>query len=122
MEQPTTASSTAVLSSLPAPPPPPAGAATETEPRRRHPLRTLAKLGILAGALWLSYQVDSGIFFGVVVLFALVVPFEKIYPRQKGQRIRRPLVGTDISFALLGPLLNIAGIIALIVIGSLSLF
>ena len=114
--------STALLPSLPAPPPPPADAFADSAPRRRRPFRTLARLGVLAGALWLSFQIDSGIFFAVVVLFVLVVPFEKIYPRQKNQKLRRPLVATDISFALLGPLLNIAGIAALIVIGGLSLF
>jgi sterol desaturase/sphingolipid hydroxylase (fatty acid hydroxylase superfamily) len=36
----------------------------------------------------------------VVFLFAVVVPFEKLFPRHP-QRIRRPQVGTDIAHALL---------------------
>ncbi len=70
----------------------------------------------------MAFLLDSSIFAAVIALFVLVVPFEKLYPRHKGQRIRRPMVGTDISFALLGPVLNVAGITAIIVIGGLSLF
>lgn len=88
----------------------------------RQGVARIARLALLAAAIALAFQIDSAIFAGVIVLFVLVVPFEKMYPRQKGQRIRRPMVGTDLSFALLGPLLNVAGIAAIIVIGGLSLF
>lgn len=82
----------------------------------------LARALAIAAGLGLSFLIDSAIFTGIIVLFVLVVPFEKLYPRRRGQRLRRPLVGTDISFALLGPLLNVFGIIAVVIIGGLSLF
>jgi len=93
----------------------------ERRPRRQG-LARVARLVLLAGAIALAFQLDNGIFAGVIALFVLVVPFEKMYPRQKGQRLRRPMVGTDVSFALLGPLLNVVGVAAIIVIGGLSLF
>jgi sterol desaturase/sphingolipid hydroxylase (fatty acid hydroxylase superfamily) len=88
----------------------------------RQGVARIARLALLAAAIVVASLIDGGIFGGIVVLFALIVPFEKMYPRQEGQRIRRPLVGTDISYALLGPLLNVAGIAALLVIGVLSFF
>ena len=84
--------------------------------------RPIGRVALLAGAIGLAFLFDSSIFAAVIGLFVLVVPFEKLYPRHRGQRIRRPMVGTDISFALLGPLLNVAGITAIVVIGGLSLF
>lgn len=82
----------------------------------------MARLALIAAAVALSFQIDSSIFGAVAVLFAIIVPFEKLYPRQKGQKIRRPLVTTDIAFALTNPLLNVVGIAAFIIIGGLSLF
>lgn len=76
----------------------------------------------IAAAIGLSFLIDSGIFTAVAVLFAIVVPFEKLYPRQKGQKVRRPLFTTDVSFALISPVLNVVGIAGFIVIGGLSLF
>lgn len=102
-------------SSLAPPPPPPSG------PARRLG-GTVFRLALIAAGIWLSFLIDSTIFTAIVVLFVLVAPFEKLYPRQKGQKVRRPLVTTDISFALLSPLLNGFGIAALILIGGLSFF
>ena len=53
-------------------------------------------LSLVAAGLWYSYE-------GAVVLlvlFVAVVPFEKLFPRHKGQKIRRPHLHTDISYAL----------------------
>lgn len=83
-------------------------------------VRRLVKLGVVAAAIVLSFLIDNAIFTGVVALFVLVVPFEKFYPRQRGQKLRRPLVTTDLSYALAGPVLNVFGIAAIIVIGGLS--
>ena len=80
------------------------------------------QLALVAAGIVLSFMIDSTIFTALFVLFLIVAPFEKLYPRQKGQRIRRPLVANDIGFALLGPLLNVAAIAALVLIGGLSLF
>ena len=118
----TATSATGFISRLPAPPPPP----TVPPPPEvaasggRRLLGRLAQLALIAGGVGLAFWIDTAIFTAVVVLFVIIAPFEKLYPRQKGQRVRRPLVMTDISFALLGPLLNVAAIIALVVIGGLS--
>lgn len=93
------------------------------EPSRPRRLAArVARIALILGGIALAFQIDSGIFAAVIILFVLVVPLEKIYPRQKGQKIRRPLVTNDISFALLGPVLNIFAIAALVIIGGLSLF
>ena len=77
---------------------------------------------VLAGAaITVSYLMDSEILAPVILLFVIVVPFEKLYPRKPGQKIRRPMVTTDITFALISPILSIAGLVAGIVIGGLSL-
>ncbi|NNE74770.1 MAG: sterol desaturase family protein [Acidimicrobiales bacterium] len=108
----------AVESSLPPPPPPP-----PTPPSRlRRTLGLLGRLAFVAGGIALSFQIDRGIFVALIFLFVVVVPFEKMYPRQKGQTVRRPLVGTDMSFALMNPVLSIAGLVAAVIIGGLSLF
>mgnify|MGYP000120424808 CR=1 FL=1 len=54
------------------------------------------------------------------LLFAVVVPFEKLFPRHR-QRIRRPDLGTDIGYALAGGLLNAVGLIVAIPVAVLSL-
>ena len=56
----------------------------------------------------------------VPVLFVLVVPFEKLFPRHR-QRLRRPGVLTDIAYGLTQPLLAPIGIAVGLVIGVLSL-
>lgn len=88
---------------------------------RRFAMRA-AQLAVVAAAIGVSFLIDRSVFVGVVVLFLIVVPFEKLYPRRRGQRIRRPLVTTDIGFALAGPLLTFVGLVAIALIGGLSLF
>ena len=102
--------------------PPPDAAPTSSPARSRRWLGRLARVALILGGIALSLQIDSSIFAGLIILFVLLAPLEKLYPRQKGQRVRRPLVTNDISFALLGPLLNVFGIIAIVLIGGLSLF
>lgn len=72
---------------------------------------------MIAGAL----AIDAGAIVVVVLLFALVVPFEKLFPRHRGQGLRRPQVLTDIGFALASPLLNVAAISVAVVVGVLTL-
>ena len=117
-----TVSGTVVESRLPPPPPPPTSPTAPPRWRGRSLGARLARLALIAGGIALAFQIDSNIFTGIIILFILVVPFEKLYPRQRGQRLRRPLVATDISFALLAPLLQVFAIIALVIIGGLSLF
>lgn len=56
----------------------------------------------------------------VALVFALVVPFEKLFPRHR-QPIRRAAVGTDIGYALAGALFNVAGLIVAIPLAVISL-
>ena len=95
-------------------------------PKKQRSAGQFAALGLrlvlAAGAIYASFQIEGGIFWTIIVLFVLVVPFEKLYPRQKGQRLRRPMATTDISFALMSPLLNVVGLVVLVFIGGVSLF
>ncbi|MBL8930443.1 MAG: sterol desaturase family protein [Kineosporiaceae bacterium] len=86
-------------------------------PARRWRGRVAALLGV-AIALW----IEPGNVFVIPVLFCLIVPFEKLFPRHRGQRVRRPLVGLDMRYALVSPLLNIAavGVGAVIAVVSLA--
>ena len=59
--------------------------------------------------------------FIISFLFVIVVPFEKLFPRHKGQKIRRPKLDTDIGYALAAPILGILTGIVAIVIAILSL-
>ena len=96
------------------------------EPKRRRTRREVLGIAlrlVLAGAaIAISFRIDGGIFVGVLALFLILRPFEKFYPRQEGQKVRRPLLTTDISFALMGPILNVVTIVAVVIIGLLSLF
>jgi sterol desaturase/sphingolipid hydroxylase (fatty acid hydroxylase superfamily) len=69
----------------------------------------------------LSIATDLTAPLGIAVLFILVVPFEKLWPRHRGQQIRRDGLGTDLAFALATPLLSLAGLIIAAVAGVLSL-
>jgi sterol desaturase/sphingolipid hydroxylase (fatty acid hydroxylase superfamily) len=55
------------------------------------------------------------------VLFLLVVPFEKLFPRHRGQPIRRPQVGTDVAYALASPALNAIALSVAVAVGVASL-
>lgn len=116
------------LPSMPPPPLPSARAANQSRiaPRaslsRRQQAGYLARLVACAIGVVAAFQIDDGIFVAIALIFVLVVPMEKLYPRQRGQRLRRPMLSTDLAFALLSPLLNVASVAALIVIGGLSLF
>ena len=78
--------------------------------------RFLALL-LIAGALYLSTEA----IFIIIFLFVIVVPFEKLFPRHKGQKIRRPKLDTDIGYALAAPILGILTGIVAVVIAILSL-
>ena len=59
--------------------------------------------------------------FLIVALFVLVVPFEKLFPRHRGQRVRRQGLGTDLTFALATPLISGVGLVVAAVAGVVSL-
>ncbi len=79
-------------------------------------LLTLLAIGLIGAGV----AIDRSGPVVVPVLFLLVVPFEKLFPRHR-QRIRRPQVGTDIGYALAGPLLSAIGLVGAVVVGVLSL-
>jgi sterol desaturase/sphingolipid hydroxylase (fatty acid hydroxylase superfamily) len=76
----------------------------------------VAALALAAGGL----VMDRAGLASIVILFVLVVPFEKLFPRHR-QRLRRPQVGTDMTYALAGPLLSAVGLAAGVVVAAISL-
>ena len=66
----------------------------------------LLTLGLIAVALVISTE---GIVI-VLLLFVLVVPFEKLFPRHCGQKVRRPHLDTDVGYALVSPLWSAHGV------------
>ena len=94
---------------------PPSGPPVVLRPRRRWRDRVIAA-AILAGAAVLN---RSGALV-VAVLFVLVVPFEKMFPRHR-QRLRRPDLRTDIAYGVATPVLTVATLAVSVVIGIASL-
>ncbi len=94
-------------------PPPP------RRPRRpiRAGLEIAAILALVAGTLYF----DRSPLFVIPVLFLLVVPFEKLVPRHRGQRLRRPHLLTDLTYALVNPALGAATVAVAGFIGVASL-
>ena len=89
--------------------------------RRRDPLSwRLLRLVVALGLIALALVIDLEALWGIPILFVLVVPFEKFFPRHH-QKLRRPGLLTDLSFALAGPVLNGVGILAAVIVGGLSL-
>ena len=77
----------------------------------------LISLAIVGAAVYYSTE-------GLVVmfvLFILVVPVEKIFPRHRGQKVRRPLYKLDISWSNVITLLNLIGLIAAVIIAIISI-
>ena len=104
-------------STLPPPPmrpePQSSQAPAETEPELR-PARQRALRGAHIVALLVA--IVAGIFVGIegavgiVALFVIVVPLEKLFRRHE-QKIRRPGLRTDLTYALASPVLNAAGVV-----------
>jgi len=78
-------------------------------------LRSLAL--IIAGIALYNSQDGLG---SVVVLFILVVPFERLFPRHAHQKFRRPHLGMDLGYAFASPLLQTVGLVAAVLVGVLS--
>lgn len=79
-------------------------------------IKIVLALSLVGGGL----LVDNEGLLVVALLFVIVVPFEKMFPRHR-QRIRRPEVVTDIGYALSGPLLTGVGLAAGVVVAVVSL-
>jgi len=68
-----------------------------------------------------SLLVDAEGLLVVPLLFVFVVPFEKLFPRHRGQKVRRPELGTDLTYAAASPALGVASVAVAIVVGAVSL-
>jgi sterol desaturase/sphingolipid hydroxylase (fatty acid hydroxylase superfamily) len=112
---------------LPPPLPPPSPTvsplSSHDEPIRRRPraLRPWIFRLVALGTLAASVAINRGVVLLLPVLFLLVVPFEKMFPRHRGQRIRRPLVALDVRYALSAALFGIASIAVGLIIAVVSL-
>ena len=100
---------------------PPVDPRLSPQRRSRTRLRAWIEIGLLVSVIGTALYFDQAPLFILPVLFLLVVPFEKIFPRHKGQRIRRPHVGTDIAYLLASPALNVVTIAVAIAVGVASL-
>ena len=78
-------------------------------------IRLLSLLIVGAGV----YYSTEGLV-AMLVLFILVVPVEKLFPRHRGQKVRRPLYKLDMSYAMSSPLLNLVGLIAAVIVALIS--
>ncbi len=99
-------------------PEPPSPQAPAPRPGR---LRRWVAPGLALALIGGSLALDVGTLFIIPLLFVLVVPFEKMFPRHRGQKVRRPGLTTDMSHALAAPALNVAGVAVAIVVGLISL-
>ena len=94
----------------------PSGSAVSMRRPRRWPSRVVAAV-LLAAAVAL----DRSSPLVIPVLFALVVPFERLFPRHR-QPVRRAGLRTDLAYAVAAPLFTVVGAIVGLVVGAASLF
>ena len=85
-----------------------------TTTRRRWPRVALAVTLVAVVA------VDRSPLVGVIVVFALVVPFERLFPRHP-QPLRRPGLGTDLAYGLAQPVFRGVGAVVGIALALASL-
>lgn len=75
---------------------------------------------LAAAAVAAALVIDRSTIFVVALVFVVVVPFEKWFPRHR-QQLRRPQVGTDIAFAVTSTIVSTAGLFVAVVVAALSL-
>ena len=73
------------------------------------------------GVVGASVAIDQTILVALPLLFVLVVPFEKMFPRHRGQALRRPHALLDLRYALASGLFGIVSLVFAIIIGVASL-
>lgn len=76
----------------------------------------LGALALVVGSLAL----DNGGIFLIPLVFVLVVPFERMFPRHD-QPIRRKHLGLDMTYAVAGPVLTLIGTVAIGLVAVLTL-
>lgn len=106
---------------LPPVPPPPVMPPVSDRSSPAVPWRRVGSLAAAAGLIAASLVFDLEPLSIVALVFVLVVPFEKLFPRHRGQRLRRDGVGTDLAFARSQPLLGVVTVAVAFPIGVLSL-
>lgn len=83
-------------------------------------LRRVVRAGGAAAVGITGLAIDRGPIGVLIVVFVLVVPFEKLFPRHR-QRLRRPQLATDMAYALATPLLGAVGAVVGLLAAGVSL-
>ena len=83
--------------------------------------RAYLELGVVLALIGAALAFDRSPLVILPALFLLVVPFEKFFPRHRGQGIRRPHVATDIAYLLASPALNAITVAVAIAVALASL-
>jgi len=96
-------------------PPPPAGRVSRVS-RSRLWATGVAICAVVASLIY--SREGLGV---IALLFVVVVPFEKLFPRHLGQRIRRPQLVGDLAFALTSPILNLMALAVAVPLAIASL-
>jgi sterol desaturase/sphingolipid hydroxylase (fatty acid hydroxylase superfamily) len=105
-----------------APPLPPATSSPgERSNSRRHALRPWVYRALAVAVIGAAVAYDRSVLVILPVLFLLIVPFEKLFPRHRGQRVRRPLAALDVRWALTSTLFGVASITVGVIVAILSL-
>lgn len=89
-------------------------------PPRRGARAWALRLGALA-VVAAAVAYDAAVLVIVPLLFVLIVPFEKMFPRHHGQHIRRPLALLDIRYALTTVAVGVVSVVVGALIGIASL-
>ncbi len=84
------------------------------------PLARWLTRAVAVVAIAVSLALDFSAPIVIPLLFVLVVPFEKLFPRHRDQRVLRPHTALDISWALAAPVMNAIGIAVAVVVGFAS--
>jgi sterol desaturase/sphingolipid hydroxylase (fatty acid hydroxylase superfamily) len=92
-------------------------AVVEARPRRARRWPTALMIATLAAA---AIAINRGALVALPLLFVVVVPCERLFPRHQ-QRLRRPGLATDIAYFVSQPVLRIVGIAVGVAIAVASL-
>jgi len=102
------------------PPPPHTPAGSVGKPRLfRRVIRWVHILAIIV-IIPVSVVLGFGEAGGILALFIILVPFEKMFRRHK-QPIRRPGLRTDLTYAIIAPLMDIVGLVAVFGLALMAL-
>lgn len=103
---------------VPTPPPPPAVPSPPKYVQPKVRWRSVAPLLAIVGvAVTLAFTLEPLLL--LAVLFVVIVPFEKLFPRHR-QPLRRARLGTDIAYAITSAPLGAVGVVVGIVLSMLT--